>query len=327
MSKTTFTHLCDELRAKLTMTDTNMRKALDVEIQVAITLYYLADEGRYRKIANAFGISRSTVSVVVRRVTSAISILLGQKYIKLPSTPEEVEYLTSNYLKHHGFPQCIGAIDGTHVEIKQPMENYSDFINRKGKYSFNVQAACDFRYCFIDVVIKWPGSVHDARIFSNSTINYYLKTGHIPKQKKVIVENEPAVPVCILGDLAYPLLPYLMKEFPSGGSSVAEQFFGYKLSSARMAIECAFGRLKGRFASLRRPMDVNITDLPKVIHACFILHNICELNNESLNDQQVQDAQLIDRSVQPTTVQCRNNNSNTAETGKRIRQTFMKYFD
>ena len=41
--------------------------------QVAITLYYLSDKGRYRKVANAFGVARSTVSKVVRRVYFVIS--------------------------------------------------------------------------------------------------------------------------------------------------------------------------------------------------------------------------------------------------------------
>jgi hypothetical protein len=34
-----------------------MRKAVNVEVQLAVTLYYLADEGRLRKVANAFGLA------------------------------------------------------------------------------------------------------------------------------------------------------------------------------------------------------------------------------------------------------------------------------
>ena len=34
-----------------------MRKAVSVEVQLAVTLYYLADEGRLRKFSNAFGLA------------------------------------------------------------------------------------------------------------------------------------------------------------------------------------------------------------------------------------------------------------------------------
>ena len=72
-------------------------------------------------------------------------------------TKEEVEEAVKQFFLKHGFPQCIGAIDGTHVGKKQPSENSTDYINRKGKYTLNIQAVADYKYCFSDVVIKWPG--------------------------------------------------------------------------------------------------------------------------------------------------------------------------
>ncbi len=63
-----------------------MRKPVTVETQVAVTLYYLSDEGSLRKVANAFGLSRSCCSIIVRRVSFAISKHLGPLYI--PMTEE-----------------------------------------------------------------------------------------------------------------------------------------------------------------------------------------------------------------------------------------------
>ena len=100
-----------------------MRSAIDPVIQVAITLYYLSDEGRLRKTANVFGISHQTVSKIVRKVFKAITVYLGPKYVKLPFTEQEVNDLVKKFHRAHGFPQCLGAIDGTHILIKQPRVN------------------------------------------------------------------------------------------------------------------------------------------------------------------------------------------------------------
>ncbi len=327
MSQTNFVKLCDEIRPLITLQTTTMRRPLSPERQLAIMLYYLSDGGRMLKTANAFGCAVPTVSKVVNRVTTAISSHLVEKYISLPKTEAEVQGMAASFYKAFGFPQCIGAIDGTHIPLKKPSKNPVDFINRKGFYSLNVQACVDYSYCFFDVDIRWPGSVHDARVFSNSKINEAMREG-MPRCPKTIVHGEDAVPVCILGDPAYPLLPYLLKEFAKGGNTQQEQFFGlgFRLSSTRMVIECPYGRLKARFGILRKPIDIDIKFVPVTVLACFILHNFCEKNNEDV----VVNSTFTDTvencsEFQPIT-QVSNSHSNESG-GKKNRTIFMKFFE
>ena len=97
-----------------------MRIPMSPEKQLALTLYYLFDEGRMRKTANAFGCAVQTVSKTVSRVATAISTHLVKKYISIPKTEEQVKEMASCFNNAFGFSRCIGAVDGTPIPIKKP---------------------------------------------------------------------------------------------------------------------------------------------------------------------------------------------------------------
>ena len=112
------------------------------------------------------GLKKVLSQLLIRRVTKAMSAHLAPKYIQIPSTEEEVQEMLVQYHKRHAFPQCLGAVNGTHIAIKRPTVALScDSLNRKDDFLLNCQAAAEYSYRFLDVVIKWPGSVHDARFF------------------------------------------------------------------------------------------------------------------------------------------------------------------
>ena len=37
-------------------------------------------------------------------------------------------------------------------------------------------------------------------------------------------------------------------------------------------------------------MNINMSDLPYVIYACFVLHNFCETNNDAISEEMTQNA-------------------------------------
>lgn len=85
-----------------------------VNKRVAASLYYMSDEGAIRKVANAFGIVKSTVSIIIRWATKAISIQLAPKYIQIPRTEEAVQEIVINFFERYSFP-CLVAVDGTQL--------------------------------------------------------------------------------------------------------------------------------------------------------------------------------------------------------------------
>ena len=287
VSKPTFEYLCNELRPSLQRSD-HVRASIPVETRVAVALWRLGTNIEYRTLSNILGVGASTACVIVHQVCDAIVHTLLNTYIRIP-TGSDAMAIVQGFRESWGFPQCFGAIDGSHIPILTPEHSPMDYYNRKGFHSIVLQALVDHDYRFMNVYVGWPGSVHDARILANSTVFARGEAGTLAPNSVQSIGGVP-VPVVILGDPAYPLLPWLLKPYPGVGLSSKQKKFNTRLSRARVVVECAFGRLKGRWRSLLKRYDSKVKFLPAQVTACFILHNLCEVHKDSFNEQWLDDA-------------------------------------
>ena len=143
----------------------------------------------------------------------------------------------------------------------------------------------DPKYCFTDVFIGWPGRVHDARVLADSPLYGLGQNGTLFPPDKTEVINGVRIPVVIIGDAAYPSLEWLMKPYADNGwLTPSQRAFNNNLSSTRMTVEIAFGRLKGRWRILLKCLDMKTQNVPLAVRACCTLHNICEIHGEAFDD-------------------------------------------
>ena len=77
-----------------------------------------------------------------------------------------------------------------------------------------------------------------------------------------------------------------MKAFLDSGNLTANQKrFNYCLSRAIVVVEHAYGRLKGRWRCLMKRLDVSVCDVPELVAACCVLHNVCEVHGDRFNNE------------------------------------------
>ena len=218
---------------------------------------------------------------IVHNTCQVIVDELLTHYINFPSG-RRLDSIVSDFNHQWGVPQCAGAIDGTHFPVCAPLLNHTDYYNRKGNYSVNMQAVVDNQYRFLDIYVGWPGSVHDTRVFAHSSLYIKGEAGTLIQSHERTIEGVK-VPRFLIGDSAYPLLNWLMKPY-SQSSATSSDKITYRISRARIVVENAFGRLKGRWRRFLKRNYMLIENVSTTVAAACVLHNICEMHNEPFND-------------------------------------------
>uniref|UniRef100_A0A3Q3K840 DDE Tnp4 domain-containing protein n=1 Tax=Monopterus albus TaxID=43700 RepID=A0A3Q3K840_MONAL len=272
MSRSTFEYVLQLVKDTLKQKTTRWRKPIEPRRRLAVTLWWYATPSEYRTISGLFGVGLSTVCVLVRQVTAALKSTLLERFVRLPEG-ERLEQALQGFAGR-GYPMCAGAIGGTHVPVIAPKKDHAAYFNRKGWHSIVMQAVVDHN--FTDIYVGCPGSTHDARVLADSPL--YKRA----EDQMSTMVNGVEVPVHLIGDPAYPLTKWLMNGFTNHHCLTPEQHnFNYRLSSARMVVENAFDRLKGRWRCLLKCNVINVEFIPDIVAVCCILHNVCELKKDT----------------------------------------------
>ena len=259
-SQNTFHRLCQILRDELHDLNTDeFIKSHSFEKKVAIMMYFLASEGGYRDVANAFGVSKSwaieTTAILIQALRKMIT-----KVVYFPKSKKEWNVVEEEFYKKQKFPGVVGAIDGSLIQIDRP-KIFEGYYCRKGYPALNVQAIVDAKKKFMSFEIR-PGSWSDKKIWSGS----YAKKN---------IRNIIPAGCHLIGDAGYTLSPFLLTPYIDENLTKRQKRYNYLLSSTRMSVECAFGLWKGRFRILTTRMnEKTVAKTCDVICATIVLHNL-----------------------------------------------------
>ncbi|KAH8029102.1 hypothetical protein HPB51_022666 [Rhipicephalus microplus] len=241
------------------------------------------------------GVSESTVHVAIRRVLDFL-LSISEREIRWPNDEEAARNKRAFRALGRcdgveaGLPDVIGAIDGCHVRITRPTVCEEDYYNRKKFHSIILQAVCDADMVFTDVFVGFPGRAHDARVLEESFLFEEAASRYDGGY--------------LLGDAAYPLLPWLLPPYRHVTSSWQPWMskFNRVHSKQRVVIEIAFGLLKGRFWRLDK-IDVNsIPQAVEIVMAACVLYNLARRHADVLEDSDISNSNLGIFSSEPVDV-------------------------
>ncbi|XP_048345022.1 uncharacterized protein LOC125428625 isoform X2 [Sphaerodactylus townsendi] len=271
MTKKTFSRITESLAPHLQHQETNMRSALPVEMRVGMAIWYLANQNSFRDVKQQFGVGLTTVADAVHHFCRAVRDTLFKKVVRFVDPVDQVMAGFANL----GFPQCIGAIDGCHIQIQNRSDVPGEHLNRKKFHSVVLMAVCDHKGHFFEVDIGHPEKSHDVHIFHGCHFTHAMDRGAFFPDNPTLSMEGVAVSPLVLADGAFPMRRWLVKPY-APAHDARERHFNQRLSSARCVVEQAFRRLKARWRCLLTRLPVMTSNVNAIVAACVVLHNICE---------------------------------------------------
>ncbi|CAN8004230.1 unnamed protein product [Ixodes pacificus] len=280
MPPSTFDTLLGLVGPKIERKVTPFREPISPHDRLAITLRFLANGDTFRSLSYNFLIGRSTAAVIIRQTTAAIWESLQPLYLRFPQCAREWKKIAADMELHWNFPNCIGSIDGKHINIECPDNTGLRNLNYKKTFSVVLLASCDAHYRFTYVDLCHYGGESDGGIFLRSPLRTVLTESQCGIPPPSSVGSAGAVPYLMVGDEAFPLKTFLMRPYPRRGNDPAQYqeylkraTFNYRLSRTRRLIENSFGIMANRWRILRRAFKASEEITESVVKACVTLHN------------------------------------------------------
>ncbi|KAL3700985.1 hypothetical protein R1sor_019007 [Riccia sorocarpa] len=202
--------------------------------------------------------------------------VLLPKYVQWP-IEERLQEVLEDFETFSGIPNVVGSVYTTHVPIVAPKINVGAYFNKRHtdrnqrtSYSITLQGVVDLRGSFTDVCIGWPGSMSDDRVLQNSALYQKGSSGTLQGS-------------WVVGGVGYPMLDWLLVPYSRVDLSWAQHALNERLMEIQKIGKGAFSRLKGRWKFLQRRTEVKLQELPAVLGACCVLHNVCEQHGEGFD--------------------------------------------
>lgn len=120
--------------------------------------------------ANHFSVGKLTAGEATWEVCVANQKVMTLCIISLADSQEVMDGFNSL-----GFPNCIEAIDSTHIAICSPVPCVHEVINQKGYFTIVLWAVVDHHGYLTYANAGWSGRVHSAKIFRSSLLPELLE--------------------------------------------------------------------------------------------------------------------------------------------------------
>ncbi|KAL8492690.1 hypothetical protein ACS0TY_024038 [Phlomoides rotata] len=141
--------------------------------QVTLFLSVLSHHSKVRIVKFNFKRSAQTIHYYFHNILRAILKLHNILLAKPTPVDDDALILAGNISRYisksdaslHG---CLGALDGTLIDVMVPEIDKARYRTRKGTVPVNVLAGCDRRMHFIYMLTGWDGSAADARVLRDA---------------------------------------------------------------------------------------------------------------------------------------------------------------